>query len=394
MDNNKPLVSVVIPAYNIEPYIVECVESVQRQTYQNLEIIIVNDGSTDHTAEYCDNIAALDSRITVLHQQNGGVVSAREVGIDNSHGKFLAFIDGDDWVEPNMIEEMVRQIGKSDMVSVGVYRERFPGNIIKRVDKFKPGIYEGEQALSHIFKKMVYDQELGILQPMTPWIFNKLYLSSKVKKIHKEISKDITFAEDSVFLYKYMLEECESIVICENSFYHYRYRADSVIHAANEHRLIDINKVYIILKELFLNCWKCQELLFQLQKWVTVMTCVAVSEQMGFDDRINISEFVADMKNIADKNLILYGAGKVGRDTYRQLMEFDYDVLAWVDREYRHYQQMGLNVKSPADIVEYDYRTIIIAVENKKTADEIKKSLVENGIAEKSIIWNRPMKIY
>lgn len=394
MINENPLVSIIIPAYNIEAYIADCVESVLGQTYRNLEIIIVNDGSTDGTAVCCNDLAVSDSRITVIHQKNAGVVSAREAGISASHGQFLSFIDGDDWVEPDMIEEMVGEIGNADMISAGVYREYFPGNIIKRMDRFGPGIYRGKQDLSYIYEKMIYDQELKVLQPMTPWIFNKLYIGSKVKKIHKNIDEDIAFAEDSIFLYQYMLEECESIVISKKCFYHYRYRIDSAVHAINEHALADINKVYLVLKRLFQEHWKKRELLFQLQNWVMVLTCSAVSERMGFDKRISIPEFLGNMKDVSNRKLILYGAGKAGRDIYRQLVEFGYEILAWVDRGYQHYQEMGLHVKSPDEIRGYDYDMILIAIEDKKTADNIKKILVKKGIPENCIIWNKLMKLY
>lgn len=394
MSNKETLVSIVIPAYNVEAYIIECIESVQKQTYQNLEIIVVNDGSTDGTAAYCDKMAALDSRIRVLHRKNAGVVVARGVGVDISQGKFLSFVDGDDWIEPGMIEGMVKQMGEADMVSCGVYREQFPGNVIERVDKFVPGVYRDESALSYIYRKMIYDQELDDIQPMTPWIVNKLYINNKVKRIYGEIKKNITFAEDSMFLYKYMLEECKSIVICETCFYHYRYRNDSAVHTLNEHVLKDINNVYLSLKELFQKHRQSQELLYQLQKWITTITFIAVSERMGFDKRIHIPEFVADLKGVAFGKLILYGAGKVGRDTYRQLMEFGYDVLLWVDKGYQYYRKVGLDVESPEEIARYNYDTIVIAVENETIADEIKKELLKKGIAEDSVIWKKPMKLY
>ena len=131
MSNKETLVSIVIPAYNVEAYIIECIESVQKQTYQNLEIIVVNDGSTDGTAAYCDKMAALDSRIRVLHRKNAGVVVARGVGVDISQGKFLSFVDGDDWIENNMYETMLKSAEENhvQIILSNMYRHKFTGEI-------------------------------------------------------------------------------------------------------------------------------------------------------------------------------------------------------------------------------------------------------------------------
>lgn len=388
-----PLVSVVIPAYNVRPYIAQCLDSVRGQTYENLEIILVDDGSTDGTEHYCDEAAVLDKRITVLHQKNRGVVSARNAGIGSSHGKYLAFVDGDDWVESGMIAEMVGQIGPSDMISVGVYQEQSPDRVIERIDRFAQGTYEGGQAMAGLYGKMIYDQETGCLQPMTSWIYNKLYVCSKAKEIHEKISKDLVFAEDSVFLYLYMLE-CKSVVICGRCFYHYRYREGSAIHKINENMLADINKVYLSLADTFRRHPMGAELLYQLQKWTAVKACIAVNEAMGFDGRIHIPEFIADLGRLQDKDIVLYGAGRVGRDTYGQMKEFGFKAVLWVDREYGRYQKQGLPVSSPKEIPKCCYDLVFIAVEDEKVAEEIGESMAADGVPKDRIVWRRPMKLY
>ena len=104
---DNPLVSVIIPVYNVMPYIVQCLDSVQKQTYEKLEIILINDGSNDGSETFCNEIKKLDPRIVVIHKENGGVVSARNAGIRFAHGKYIVFVDGDDWIEPDYYEKMV-----------------------------------------------------------------------------------------------------------------------------------------------------------------------------------------------------------------------------------------------------------------------------------------------
>ena len=104
---DEKLVSVIIPAYNIEDYIGRCLDSVISQTYKNLEIIVVDDGSRDHTGEILDNYAKKDRRIKVIHKENGGVSSARNKGIEAAEGDYIGFIDGDDLIEPEMYKTLV-----------------------------------------------------------------------------------------------------------------------------------------------------------------------------------------------------------------------------------------------------------------------------------------------
>jgi len=105
MDYIQGQISVIVPAYNVEEYIIDCVESICNQSYKNLEIIIIDDGSTDATGEICD--AFDDSRIKVIHQKNQGFSGARNTGILEARGEYLAFVDSDDYIKPDMLEKLV-----------------------------------------------------------------------------------------------------------------------------------------------------------------------------------------------------------------------------------------------------------------------------------------------
>ena len=95
----KDLISIIIPVYNVEKYLKECVDSVRKQTYKNLEIILIDDGSKDNSGKLCDELAKEDNRIKVIHKENGGLSDARNVGIENATGEYIQFIDSDDFVE-------------------------------------------------------------------------------------------------------------------------------------------------------------------------------------------------------------------------------------------------------------------------------------------------------
>ncbi len=386
-------VSIIVPVYNLVSYIEECIKSIQKQTYQNLEIMIVDDGSTDGSSELCDRIARDDSRIKVIHQKNAGVVVARGRGIQEATGKYMSFVDGDDWIDPDMIKTMVEQIGNADLITMGVYEQVSSDNVVERYDEFPEGVYAGKTRMSSILSKMIYDDDKSQLQPMTPWGVNKLFLSAMVKEIYQELDSDITFAEDTVFVYKYLLR-CHSIVISHQPFYHYRYRQDSALHTVNNRMLMNINRVYLALEADFRRHDLGDCLLLQLQKWILIMDCWAINGYMGFDERIYIPEFVADISNIENKRLILYGAGKVGKAAYAQFQKFGYQLVLWVDKNYEHYQSMNLPVTMPEEIFHSEYDVIYIAVSEQSVAEKIKDELSEKGISRDRMVWKEPMHIF
>lgn len=113
-NDSSPLISIIVPVYNVEPYVSKCLESILRQTYQNIEIIIIDDGSTDGGSDICDAYAHKDKRIKVIHQSNEGLSGARNVGLRIAKGEFIGFVDSDDWIEADMYEYLLQNIQQQD----------------------------------------------------------------------------------------------------------------------------------------------------------------------------------------------------------------------------------------------------------------------------------------
>ena len=295
------MLSVIVPVYNLENYIEDCIKSLQEQYFCDLEIIIVDDGSTDASTYICKKIADRDKRVRIIRQANKGVLVARISGVESAEGEYITFVDGDDYVEKNMYSEMFNVCAGTDLISCGLKREG--KNCTQLVtDDFEQGRYEGEN-LRKLISNAIYDFTAEKQQRLTPWLVNKIFRTDVMKEVAKECRHyKITYAEDSVMLYRYLLK-CKSIYICKDVFYTYRYREESAIHSRKDDILIDINQVYIALKDRFEIEDKNLYLIEQLQKWIVIMTGYAFRNQMKFNEDICPIEFLVDVEALTSKRV-------------------------------------------------------------------------------------------
>ena len=213
-------VSIIIPVFNVLEYLDECLNSVVNQTYKELEIIVVDDGSTDGSGEKCDEWSRKDNRITVIHKANGGVSRARNVGIKAAHGQYIGFVDSDDWIDPNMYERLVTAIGDADIVCCG-YVDYPMGTLdlpVKRgIKKAEPCSIE--EAYIHIYEKNGYFMS----------IWNKLFSREALIKNGNLIEMDtsIIWGEDELWL-ACVMSNCRKVAFVPEALYYWRPRTSSV----------------------------------------------------------------------------------------------------------------------------------------------------------------------
>ncbi|MBP3853283.1 MAG: glycosyltransferase family 2 protein [Erysipelotrichaceae bacterium] len=144
--NRKELISVIVPVYNVEEYLSACVDSIRKQTYQNLEILLIDDGSTDRSGQMCDEIAKTDDRIQVIHQKNGGLSAARNTGIDAAKGKVYFFVDSDDTMLDTMIEDLYRLMVEHDAdIAIGGFETMEQGTVFRQVEKETVEVLSGRE---------------------------------------------------------------------------------------------------------------------------------------------------------------------------------------------------------------------------------------------------------
>lgn len=210
-----PLVSVIVPVYNIAPYIERCVDSVLAQTYSNWELILVDDGSTDGSAQVCDEQLVHDSRIKVIHQQNAGVTIARKVGVQSALGEWIMFIDGDDEIISTAIEHLL----SFDMVKYDIIGASYTNINIGRM-------YEPKFEIKGDLSPEEYVEAL-LLHKTYKGPCSKLINKSLFEKFDWNIPSIVIQNEDFLMLV-YLAKHANRIYISESSIYNYYYRGDSV----------------------------------------------------------------------------------------------------------------------------------------------------------------------
>lgn len=230
--NNKPLVSVIVPVYNTEKYLRKCVDSILNQTYKNLEVILVNDGSQDNSGIICDEYAQSDKRVKVIHKENSGPAYARNTGIKVATGDYIAFVDSDDWLDKTMYEDIVSKVEEdADAIIFNLKYVNERNEIISE----SPKIQEGEIPISDDSFMDLYNLACNSLLGYT---WNKLWKRSIMKD---EYFLNIILREDLCFAMK-MLNKIRSIYCTNVCGYNYVLRSASILHSCNKNNVeaIDI----------------------------------------------------------------------------------------------------------------------------------------------------------
>lgn len=219
--------SVIVPVYNVEVYIRRCLDSIINQTYKNLEIILVDDGSTDKSGLICDEYALIDDRIKVIHKKNGGIVSARQAGIWCATGEYTTNVDSDDWIEKNAYEFMVEKLEEyhPDMLVIG-YKKEYEGFTEAYRQILEDGFYLREQfweAFNQCVKSMGF-----FCQPIDMSLWNKAIKTELWKKHQMDCKDDLRKNVDDAVVFSCLLD-IDSIYVDSKYFYHYCVRKNSIL---------------------------------------------------------------------------------------------------------------------------------------------------------------------
>lgn len=398
MESMEPLVSIVVPIYNGEKYLDQCISSVLSQTYKNIEVILVNDGSIDDSLAICRYYADLDSRIKVISQENFGLVTARKNGIQAANGKYVGFVDADDYLEPDTYQRLMACKEDFDLVICRWFRED-KNSIRCAYDKIAMGSYKSQEDMKFLFRHLVNVStrkgDNTIKSGISTYVWNKLYKTAMAKTVLQEVDANIAVVEDIEFTYRYILK-CNSVLFTNICGYHYRVHDKSISHEVDKSckYLKNLCKLYESLLPVFESSPCSDILLPQFQFKIATMIAKA-PKRMGFlpeaQNRTVIFPFLNTVDNM---HIALYGADELGQNYYRQIKQLKLcEIDLWVDENWSEHQREGYDVLPVNCLLDGTYEYIVIAAYKSEEAAIIKEKLCSLCIEGEKILWKEPFML-
>ncbi len=377
------LISIVVSIYNEWEYLDKCIDSIVNQTYKNIEIILVDDGSTDCCGEICDKYAEQDSRIIVIHKPNGGLVSARKAGTKEATGDYIINVDGDDWIEKERIQNLVKGIEQyhADIIYMDGYVREYPDNQVMVKGNLRRGFYTKQQVQEEILMKLAstnHFYEKNIEMFMWLWAFKRELIKEKQPLIDERIS----MGEDLACVCE-CLASTNSVSVIEGGSYHYTQGRVEAISYSNNLSSIRLEALWNQLKQF---CKKEYVSPSVYQMMVVIMNQAVAITDFSLFFKKNCEYLYPYSKVKKNSNLVIYGAGKFGYKIMLALSDNDqYHVAAWVDKSNKRVT-MGQYTISQVEILnQLDYDYIVVAILNYNVALGAVKELQKMGISEDKI---------
>lgn len=243
----KPLVSVIIPVYNVEKYLRDCMDSILYQTYEKLDIVLVDDGSKDGSGRLCDKYAGLDSRVQVIHKENGGLMSAWMAGVEKSRGEYLTFVDSDDWIELTMVEELVEKLsGKEKEIICANYLIEKENRAVPMIQAMKPGIYDRRAIEEHLFPFLLGKEKRMLHFSRCMKLISKVLIIDNMNYC----TRQVTMGEDMNIILPAILDAQRIVVVEKGLYYHYRFVDTSIVHEYNPRLYEKVCLLYTVLQNI------------------------------------------------------------------------------------------------------------------------------------------------
>lgn len=381
--------SVVVPVYNCEQYLDECIQSILKQTYTQFELIIVNDGSTDDSLSVCKRYAEEDSRVKVYDIENSGAYQARKYGVNRAVGELLTFADADDWLDLNAFEMYMNiyEVYKPDICAFSyIHNEK---NVA--LNLCEEGFYDKER-IKQLLTLMMFDPKNGIRQ-INPSLSCKLMKRELFLKVTEKVTGRINLGDDALVTYPAVC--CaDSLYMSNRIFYHYRHNTKSLTTQIRLERVEELGTFQKALENVLDDMGLRETLQSQIDHYVRSFFGMLTENWYHLSaSGIKYAFPYARISN--DQKLVIYGAGEVGKSYVYSLKAHGYDnLIAWIDKKgdgvYEYESEIVYGLQK---LEECEYDVIVIAVYKEKMAIEITENLINRGVNREKIFWERPIGI-
>lgn len=380
---SNPLISIIVPVYNVAQYLQECIDSIMNQTYTNLEIILVDDGSTDGSSQICDEYALKEKRIKVIHKTNGGLVSARKAGILAASGDYIGYVDGDDWIDSDMYKQMYESGAKYnvDIVAVENIREFADGTGQIEHIYLREGIYQHKEVVNEIIPNLI-NINIFFQWNIPLHVWRHLIRRELVVQNQMLVDNQIRMGEDVACILPCYLE-ASTVSIIHSTLYHYRQNDKSMKYMPSEEDRKGLKYLYERLKKAAepYQIKKSQihieirYIMFYLILWSAYELCIEQDSEELFPFQVRSGLRIA-----------LVGAGPFGKKVYYKVKENHIcDIALWTDSRWEMYSKRGLPVEDINKLLSISCDYIVITVLSAYAQSQIIDMLMGVGIPSDKI---------
>lgn len=371
------LISIIVPIYNAEKYLHECINSILNQTYKSFELILVDDGSNDKSWEIISEYSRKYNKIIGIKKKNRGSNSARKRGLEIASGKFIMFVDADDYIDKSLCSKLIYFMLSED-VDIVLSREMkiLDGEKIGAIGKWPQGKYSGITIAENIINLNCFYSE-----NMSGGLCADLFKKEIISPIFRSVDLEIFFGEDYACLllalldskYVYFLEEC---------LYYYRQNQHSTMHTYTRSNYTSTRYLYhFLISEL-----KSRKSTSKIYKQIEYIIFYCLL--LGGYEVFKAKPFLFPFKNVKNgSKIIIYGSGIFGGSLYNYISQYKKNnIVLWVDKKHTEYRDMGFPVFSIDSIFQTEYDYIVIAILRTEIALQAKKELEQIGIDSEKIV--------
>jgi len=382
------LLSVIVPVYNTSEFLRECVDSILGQAYQEIEVLLIDDGSTDDSLEICKEYQAKDARVRVFYKDNEGLSLTRIYGVKRAKGRYVTFVDSDDWVAKEIYLDNMPSDDLVDIVHFGIIRYFSEHSTRCDITAFSGREYDREEIKQEIIPNMLWTKNRNAWG-IDPSLCTKIIKKSILEAYFERLSNlSFYYGEDSAVTYPLLLL-IDNLVINQNCYYYHRQRN------------IGINYPYVEDGEFFNHLYTLYNYLYRQFKksnqWDTLKNQLdhfflnAVELKRNYlMDLVEEPVVVFPYWKFQKKSkVVLYGAGYLG-NRYKELNDMYHfcNIELWIDRKSNKKEISSDNAQSIEMIKSISYDFILIAVQSPILAREITRDLMNMGIPRNKIVWN------
>lgn len=365
------LISVIVAVYNSAPYLHQCVNSILSQSYKELEVILVNDGSTDESYYLCEYFKKIDTRVKIIHKENAGLVNSRKTGIEAASGEYICYIDGDDWLLPDYISSYVNEIVKNptDVVIASHYKE-FVGSFERFNNNIAYGSYDKDDMIEKIYPYLISDEPF-FQHGIFTYSWGKMYKRTLALKFQLKVPDNFHIGEDAAFLYP-LLFKAENISIINYCGYIYRQRANSILKVFENYdneleKLIELRNH---LKNELISYDKESNTITQIDEYFFISAISRTGLFLGDNEKFDYLNLLDGIPK--NSKICLYNSGSFGQRIYINIQNTKYyEIVAWIDKDYNESKIMDLPVIAPSKISDLSFDYVIVATVDPFYYEEI-----------------------